>query len=171
MKLVLIFRTRIDSRRPLMAPGFGELGVKRGMPGLAQTNPVDSDSASLWNHSVATTGSTRSYIVCTICALASTYVHSKQRLTRFHQHLHAQKHAIPPNSRAWVASHFRPRTEVDNVENHACNEVVQRSLVQLFDGEFGHVARKLDRYGQQIVTCVFAWVSETSKDRPWQPQK
>lgn len=35
VKLFPIIRTRIESRRPLMAPGFGEPGVKRGMPGLA----------------------------------------------------------------------------------------------------------------------------------------
>lgn len=30
-----IFRLPIEKKRPLMAPGMGEPGVKRGMPGLA----------------------------------------------------------------------------------------------------------------------------------------
>ncbi|KAL4993154.1 GPR1/FUN34/yaaH family-domain-containing protein [Aspergillus recurvatus] len=34
LKYFPIFRTRIEGRRPLLAPGFGEPGVKRGMPGL-----------------------------------------------------------------------------------------------------------------------------------------
>jgi hypothetical protein len=29
-----IFRTKTEQRRPLLAPGYGEPGVKRGMPGL-----------------------------------------------------------------------------------------------------------------------------------------
>lgn len=30
-----IFRTPTEKKRPLLAPGLGEPGVKRGMPGLA----------------------------------------------------------------------------------------------------------------------------------------
>lgn len=29
-----IFRTSYERQRPLLAPGFGEPGVKRGMPGV-----------------------------------------------------------------------------------------------------------------------------------------
>ncbi|KAL4922802.1 GPR1/FUN34/yaaH family-domain-containing protein [Aspergillus aurantiobrunneus] len=34
VKFFPIFRTPAEGRRPLLAPGFGEPGVKRGMPGL-----------------------------------------------------------------------------------------------------------------------------------------
>ncbi|KAL4960347.1 GPR1/FUN34/yaaH family-domain-containing protein [Aspergillus stella-maris] len=34
VKFFPIFRTSAEGRRPLLAPGFGEPGVKRGMPGL-----------------------------------------------------------------------------------------------------------------------------------------
>lgn len=34
VKLLPIFRTPPDSKRPLMVPGFGEPGVKRAMPGI-----------------------------------------------------------------------------------------------------------------------------------------
>lgn len=33
-KFFPIFRTKTENHRPLLAPGLGEPGVKRGMPGL-----------------------------------------------------------------------------------------------------------------------------------------
>lgn len=34
LKFFPIFRTPVEKKRPLLAPGLGEPGVKRGMPGV-----------------------------------------------------------------------------------------------------------------------------------------